>query len=405
MASLNEAKRRNYPCIACGKSKSNAAFPPDFTRCCAHDCCCIEFPDRYVIFQRALLREFGNLALAVFATLFAVTLTTQLIRLLGQAAGGQVISEAVLALLGFSALNYLPVLLSLTLFVTVLMALSRSYRDSEMVIWFSAGQSLGAWLKPVLIFSTPLVGLIALLSLFLSPWAVGQSEEYRRQMDTRDEITRMAPGVFREAASADRVFFVEAIAGDETNVQNVFITQVHQGRLGIMVSKRGFKETAANGDRFVVLLDGRRYEGTPGTSDYRVMEFERYAIRAEAREVQTEGASTKALPTLTLAQGHTNADLGELLWRISLPISALILGLLAIPLSFVNPRASRSVNLVFALLTYMIYSNLVSMAQAWVTQGRLPFETGWWIVHAGMLLVLALTFWRRLQVGSNLGRR
>jgi len=358
-----------------------------------------------VIFQRALLREFGNLALAVFATLFAVTLTTQLIRLLGQAAGGQVISEAVLALLGFSALNYLPVLLSLTLFVTVLMALSRSYRDSEMVIWFSAGQSLGAWLKPVLIFSTPLVGLIALLSLFLSPWAVGQSEEYRRQMDTRDEITRMAPGVFREAASADRVFFVEAIAGDETNVQNVFITQVHQGRLGIMVSKRGFKETAANGDRFVVLLDGRRYEGTPGTSDYRVMEFERYAIRAEAREVQTEGASTKALPTLTLAQGHTNADLGELLWRISLPISALILGLLAIPLSFVNPRASRSVNLVFALLTYMIYSNLVSMAQAWVTQGRLPFETGWWIVHAGMLLVLALTFWRRLQVGSNLGRR
>ena len=358
-----------------------------------------------MIFQRALLREFGNLALAVFATLFAVTLTTQLVRLLGQAAGGQVLSEAVLALLGFSALNYLPVLLSLTLFITVLMALSRSYRDSEMVIWFSAGQSLGAWLRPVLIFSTPLVALIALLSLFLSPWAVGQSEDYRRQMNARDELTRMAPGVFREASSADRVFFVEAIAGDETNVQNVFITQVQQGRLGIMVSKRGFKETAPNGDRFVVLLDGRRYEGTPGTSDYRVMEFERYAIRAEAREAQTEDASTKALPTLALARGRTNADLGELLWRVSLPISALVLGLLAIPLSFVNPRASRSVNLVFALLTYMIYSNLVSIAQAWVTQGRIRFETGWWAVHAGMLLLLAIMFWRRLQVGSTLGLR
>ena len=124
-----------------------------------------------MIFQRALLREFGNLALAVFATLFAVTLTTQLIRLLGQAASGQVLSEGVLALLGFSALNYLPVLLSLTLFVTVLMAISRSYRDSEMVIWFSAGQSLIAWVRPVLTFALPLVGVIAVLSLFLSPWA------------------------------------------------------------------------------------------------------------------------------------------------------------------------------------------------------------------------------------------
>jgi lipopolysaccharide export system permease protein len=357
-----------------------------------------------VIFQRALLREFGNLALAVFATLFAVTLTTQLIRLLGQAAGGRVLSEAVLALLGFSALNYLPVLLSLTLFVTVLMAVSRSYRYSEMVIWFSAGQSLGAWLKPVLIFSSPLVALIAMLSLFLSPWAIEKSEEYRRQMEARDELARMAPGVFREATSADRVFFVEAIAGDETNVQNVFITQIHQGRLGIMVSKRGFKEVAPNGDQFVVLLDGRRYEGTPGTSDYRVMDFERYSIRAETREAQAEDLSTKALPTLALIQTHTNANLGELLWRISLPISALVLGLLAIPLSFVNPRASRSANLVFAMLTYMVYSNLVSIAQAWVSQGKLAFATGWWIVHAGMLLVLAVMFWRRLQVGSTLGR-
>ncbi len=362
-------------------------------------------PRSDVIFQRALLREFGNLALAVFATLFAVTLTTQLIRLLGQAASGQVVSEAVLALLGFSALNYLPVLLSLTLFVTVLMALSRSYRDSEMVIWFSAGQPLTAWLKPVLAFAAPLVLLIAILSLFLSPWAIDKSEEYRRQIESRDDLSRMAPGVFREATSADRVFFVEAIAGDQTNVQNVFITQVQQGRLGIMVSKRGFKETAPNGDHFVVLLNGRRYEGTPGTPDYRVMDFERYSIRADTREVQSEDASSKALPTLRLTQGRSSADLGELLWRISLPISALVLGLLAIPLSFVNPRASRSVNLVFAMLTYMIYSNLVSIAQAWVSQGRLSFANGWWVVHAGMLLLLVLMFWRRLQVGSALGRR
>jgi len=358
-----------------------------------------------VIFQRALLREFGNLALAVFATLFAITLTTQLIRLLGQAAVGKVLSEGVVALLAFSALNYLPVLLSLTLFITVLMTLSRSYRESEMVIWFGSGLSLLAWIRPVLLFGAPLIALVAALSLFLSPWAIGKAEEYRRQMDLRDEVSRVAPGVFREAGSADRVFFVEEIAGDQTNVQNVFIAQMRQGTLGITVSRRGYRESAENGDRFVVLLDGRRYEGVPGDLDFKVTDFQRYAMRVETRETQAEEASTKAMSTFGLLQTPSNPHLAELLWRIGLPIAALVLALLAIPLSFVNPRASRSVNLLFALFTYMVYANMLSIVQAWVSQGRLAFNTGWWVVHAGMLGVLALLFYKRLRVGSLLGRR
>jgi len=358
-----------------------------------------------VIFRRALLREFGNLALAVFATLFAITLTTQLIRLLGQAAIGKVLSQAVVALLAFSALNYLPVLMSLTLFITVLMTLSRSYRESEMVIWFGSGLSLLAWIRPVLLFAAPLVALVAVLSLFLSPWAIGRAEDYRRQMNLQDDVSRVAPGVFREAGGADRVFFVEEIAGDQTNVQNVFIAQMREGRLGITVSRRGYRESAENGDRFVVLLDGRRYEGVPGELDFKVMDFQRYAMRVETRETQAEEASTKAMSTSGLLQTPTNPHLAELLWRIGLPIAALVLALLAIPLSFVNPRASRSVNLIFALFTYMVYANLLSIVQAWVSQGRLAFNTGWWVVHAGMIGVLVLLFYRRLQVRPLFGRR
>jgi lipopolysaccharide export system permease protein len=358
-----------------------------------------------VIFQRALLREVGNLGLAVFSALFAITLTTQLIRLLGQAAGGKVLSEGVVALLAFSALNYLPVLLSLTLFISVLMTLSRSYRESEMVIWFSSGLSLLAWIRPVLLFAAPLVALVAVLSLFLSPWAIGKAEEYRHQMQVRDEVSRVAPGVFLEAPGADRVFFVEGIAGDQTNVQNVFIAQMKEGRLGITVSSRGYREAAENGDRMVVLLDGRRYEGVPGNLDFKVMNFERYAMRIETRETQAEETSTKAMSTFGLILTPSNAHLAELLWRIGLPISAFVLALLAIPLSFVNPRASRSINLLFALFTYMVYANVLSIVQAWVSQGRVGFNVGWWVVHAGMLGVLCLLFYRRIRVGSLLGKR
>ncbi len=344
------------------------------------------------------------MALAVFATLFAITLTTQLIRLLGQAATGKILSESVLAFLGFAAINYLPVLLSLTLFISVLMALSRSYRDSEMVVWFCSGQSLLAWIRPVLTFAIPIIVVIFLLSVFLSPWAVGMSDSYRRQMDNRDDIARVAPGVFREAGGAQRVFFVEAIEGDDANVQNVFITQMEHGRLSIMVSRQGFRETSANGDRFVVLLNGRRYDGTPGLPDYKIMDFERYSIRIAVRELAVAQASSKALSTYALLWDRNNANQAELLWRIGLPLSAVTLALLAIPLSFVNPRASRSMNLIFALLIYMVYSNLISIAQAWVLQGRVSFSVGWWIVHVCMLFVLILLLSQRMRLGSLLRR-
>ena len=351
-----------------------------------------------VIFQRSLLREFSNLAVAVFAALFAITLTTQLIRYLGQAANGKLVSEAVLALLGFSALNYLPVLLSLTLFISVLMTISRSYRDSEMVIWFTAGLPLTAWVRPVVIFAAPLVFLIAILSLFLAPWANNQSEAYRRQLDNRDDVSRLTPGVFRESSNSDRVFFVESVTGDSGSVQNVFVTSMQNGRLGVMVSRRGVQETAANGDRFIVLSDGRRYEGNPGEPDYRVMEFERYAARIETHEASAGQIPARALPTQTLLAEPHQGNLAELLWRIGLPLAALNLALLAIPLAFVNPRASRSTNLVFALLTYMVYSNLISVSQAWVSQGRMSFHVGWWAVHLAMLVALLALFYHRMSL-------
>ena len=351
-----------------------------------------------MIFLRTLLREFANLAVAVFLSLFLIALTTRLIRLLGQAAGGKIPSDAVVAFLGFSALNLLPVLLSLTLFITVLLALNRSWRDSEMVIWFNSGLSLAAWIRPVLIFAAPLVLVIAALSFFISPWAAQKSEQYRSRVDARDDISRVEPGAFGESRSRERVFFVESNSGDKSLVQNVFVNSTQHRRTGVMMSERGFSEIAPNGDRFLVLRSGYRYEGTPGAADFRLMEFERYATRIQSKEGDEPAATQKSTSTLGLVESPTRSNLGELLWRIGMPLSALILALLAIPMSFVNPRASRSVNLLFALLAYMVYSNLLSVSQARVVQGKLAFSVGWWLVHAVMLAVLLALFAQRMSL-------
>jgi lipopolysaccharide export system permease protein len=350
-----------------------------------------------VIFQRALLREFGNLLVGVFAALFAITLTSLLVRILGRAAGGKIPGEAVLAIIGFTALNYLPTLLAIASFVAVLMTLARSFRDSEMVVWFASGVPLTAWVKPVLVFTAPLVLVVGALALFLSPWSQRTADTYRKQLEAQSEVSRIAPGVFLESPRADRVFFVEAVPGDPDSVQNIFVHFKQHERLGVMVSKRGLIETAPNGDRFAVLLDGRRYEGEPGTAEYRVMEFGRYAIRIEAKKNDSGAPEPRTLPTGDLISDPTRNNLAELIWRIGMPIMALLLPLLAIPLAFVNPRATRSLNLLFAVFTYMVYSNLLSVTQAWVRQGKLSFGVGWWAVHGLMLALLLALFWYRMS--------
>lgn len=355
-----------------------------------------------MIFQRSLLREFGGYASAVFAVLFAIVVTSQLVRLLARAAGGKIPSDAIIALIGFTAMNYLPILLALTLFVSVLMAVSRSYRDSEMVVWSASGVSLLAWVRPVLAFAAPLVLLITVLALFLSPWANQRADEYRRKLENREEVSRIAPGVFRESANSERVFFVEGVDGQEGVVRNVFIASNQHGKSGVTVSREGFIETAPTGDRYAVLLNGRRYEGVPGTSEYRVMEFERYAQLIQAREIAARGRSPKTVGTLELVRSPSREWRAELMWRMGLPLVALNLALLAIPLAFVNPRASRSVNLIFAIFAYMIYSNLLGITQAWVAQGRLQFEIGWWVLHAAMFGLTAFLFLWRNTLGFKL---
>ncbi len=352
-----------------------------------------------MLFHKTLLRELTSTAFATFLVLLGIVLTTQLVRLLGQAASGMITSTSVIALLGFTALSHLPTLLSLTLFIAVLMSLSRAYRDSEMVVWFACGMSLTRWIKPVLMFALPLVITIAVLALVLSPWASGRAEDYRKIMDSRDDASTVSPGVFRESKQAERVYFVEDVSGTDNLVANVFISSTQHGKHGVMVAKRGYQQMHENGDRFLVLLNGYRYEGEPGNADFKVYEFERYAVRTETREA-IRAPNTKSAATLELIAQPEPRNLGELAWRFGLPISAFLLSLLAIPLAFVNPRAGRSVNLVIALLVYMVYSNLLSIMQVSIAQSRVSLMPGLLAVHAMMLILLVLMFYRRLSVFS-----
>ena len=349
-----------------------------------------------MIFQRALRRELASAAGATFTILFSVLATWTLISILGKAAGGKVDSGDVLALIGFAILNYLPTILILTSFISVLVAVTRSYRDSEMVVWFASGMSLLRWIPPVLTFGLPLVVLTGALSMVATPWAKLKSEEFVQRFEKREDLKKVSPGQFKESTSSNRVFFVEGVTGESTVVQNVFVNTIEKDGNTVVVAKEGVIERQPDGSNFLVLKNGRRYHGVPGQADFQSMEFERYSMRV-ATKVPALGADmpVDTLSTPALLVAPNRYTMAELLKRVAAPVSCLVLMLLAIPLGFVNPRAGSAANLILALLIFFTYKNLEKMAEASIRQGKMEFAAASWPLHAIAILCVVMLFaWR-----------
>ena len=351
-----------------------------------------------MIFKRSLISELANIAGGVFTVLFTIVLAVAMVRFLNLAAGGSVDHAAVFQLVLYNALVNLPPLLAASLFIAALMTMMRSWQDNEMVVWFSSGgRSLLSWVEPMLRFALPIVAVIALLSLVISPWARAETEKLRTQYVQRDDVNAIAPGRFIEAMGGKRVFFIESAGENENEVGRVFVAESGVGKESVVAAARGTVETNAEGDRYIVLKDGSRYETMNDSAQTRVVEFSDYAIRLDIR-IDNAFSSTRAnsLPLAVLLALPSPENQAELLWRFSWPIAALNLVLLAIPLSCTSPRAGRSLNLLMAALIFILYLNGLSVAESRVTQEKLSLWSAFVLLNGSVFLIAVVLFVRRI---------
>jgi len=240
------------------------------------------------------------------------------------------------------------------------------------------------------------------LSFVVTPWASRQNAEFKERFAKSEDVSNIQPGKFHESVAVDRIYSVEANPENPSRVKNVFINTNTNGKTSVIVSKEGTVETDAKGDKFLVLSKGRRYDGVATQPDFELMEFERYHFfLAHQSPDLVDNQSAESLPTQELLANLTPFNLSELMWRIALPLMSFSLLLLAIPLSFVNPRAGRSANLGIAFLLAFTYLNLIKTVEAMVMQGRLPFMFAWWPMHLVVILIVVFLFSWRLNMNSR----
>jgi lipopolysaccharide export system permease protein len=355
-----------------------------------------------MIFKRALQRELVSTAGAVFTILFTIAITVKPIKILGMAANGMVDANDVFILIGFAALNLIPILIVLTGFISVLMVVSRSYQDSEMVVWLSSGISLSHWITAILRFAAPLFVLTALMTFLVTPWANRHSVEYTNRFEQRSDIARVSPGKFQESASRDRVFFVEGVAGDLSKVKNIFVNTEVNNRHSVVIAKEGEIVVDKFGDKFLVMHQGRRYDGAPNEENFQMMQFDRYGVLVDSdtKKLITDRKG-ESLSMMELWADKTPGNMGEFLWRVSLPIMGVLLMLLAVPLGYVNPRSGRSANFLLALFLCVFYYNMVLVSEAWVAQSKFSFAFALWPVHLFFVFLIVVLFSWRLNVNSR----
>ncbi len=331
--------------------------------------------------QRYVLREVAQTWLAVTGVLVAILLSNQLSRVLGQAADYRYGRHVVFELIALGAVMNLSIIVPVGLLLAVVLSLGRLYHDSEMAALKACGVGTARLLPPLLGFAVLIAIGLGWLTFFQVPRADQQSQALRRAAMKEAQFGQLDAGRFRSFSRGDAVFYAERVDANGV-LHNVFLQRGAAGRVEVAVAESAtYSSAAADGTHLVTLYNGRRYEGIPGHADFRVIEFREHGIPIATPGDAAGPVDPDTKPTRELLGSAAPADVAQLQYRASTPIMALVLTVIAVPLSRLRPRQGRYARVGFAVLAYFVYSNLLSATKVWLEKGSVPPLIGEWWVH------------------------
>jgi lipopolysaccharide export system permease protein len=350
--------------------------------------------------DRYLLREVTWTFVAVTGVLLVVLMSNQFARVLGQAAQNDFPGPLVLTLLGLTTLQQLTLLVPIGLFLGIVLALGRLYHESEMTAMTACGVGPLRIYKPIVLLSLVVAALLAVLSFRVVPAAWQTSQDLRVVALRAAQFGALEPGRFRSFAGGDAVFYAERI-GDQGELYDVFVQRNVGDKIEVAMAERAVQRGAGQAEQLFILYDGRRYEGVPGAADWRIVEFREHGIPVQLPDTKKVKNREEMKSTPALLGSDAPRDRAELAWRTAVPIMALALMVLAVPIAKLRPRQGRFTRVGLAVLAYFLYSNLLAAARIWIEKDAPAGQLGLWWVHLVPLAIAGLLLWQELHPGSR----
>ncbi len=343
-----------------------------------------------MILNRYLVKELLFTLVAVTSILLLFFISDSLMRSLSRAAAGILPSDIVVQLLSLYVADTIEVLLPTSLYLSVLLALGRLYQDNEMTALEACGISTFQIARSIFLFALFVSLLTAAFSFYIAPWSERNIQQLKNNTDAGTQLRAIIPGQFKEFSSW--TLYVEAIDSDTNELSNIFVEGVYHKQPQILTAQSASQRTLEmSGDQFLVLENGYRYEGVPGDVEFRITEFQEHGIRIHTKSDPLEINDYSTKPTHEVWAINNARATAELQWRFSVPLSALILAMLAIPLSRTTPRQGKYSKFMIGILLYITYSNLLVMSKNWLEKDEISAWIGLWWVHALVIfLIIAL---------------
>ena len=362
---------------------------------------------RLRIVDRYLLRELASNFLAATFILLLIVVGTAVADLLAKIARGRIPADLLFTLIALRSVDALTVLMPLAVFLGVLLAYGRLWRDSEMAVLQSSGLDLGGSSRPLILLIVPTMFLLGTISFWLAPAAVRLSQTLLEEANRSLIIAGLEPGRFIELPGKDGEIYVGEMSADGTTFKRMFVEneRIENGegkdkgktRIDVITATHGFLYHDADGiGRYLALEDGFRVEGKLGDDDYRLMRFARNDIKLPDNEQDDNDTAVKrAAPTGVLWRGADDPIMrAELHWRLAAPLSALVLTLLALPLSKSSPREPRYARLLVAVLAWWVFNTGLGLGRSWISQGKLAPALGFWWVYIPTIALAAWLIWK-----------
>jgi len=358
------------------------------------------------IVDRYLARELLVSFLAATLILLLVTIGGTVADLLQKIARGRVPAELLVALIGLRTVDALTVLAPLAVFLGVQIAYGRLYRESEMAVFSASGLAMTDLLRPLMILAVPLAVLMALISFWLAPAAVRTSQTLLQEASKSLIVAGLEPGRFVELPNNDGFMYVESMSTDGTKFQKMFVAsektdpKTKDTTLNVITAADGELFHEADGaDRYLGLNEGFRVEGVMGKDTFRLMRYQRNDLKLQDTDSDTSADSVKrAAPTSQLLASDDVVQRAELQWRVAVPVTTLVLILLALPLAKSSPREPRYARLLIALLSWVIYNTCITFARNWISQGKVSPLVGFWWIQIPTAIVALYMLWRSQQL-------
>ncbi len=338
------------------------------------------------ILDRYIFREIATTWIGVTMVLLLILLTNQFARVLGEVAKGKLPKDAAIDVIGLSAVQYLTILVPIGLFLAIMLALGRLYRDSELPAMMACRVGPSGIYRPLTWLMLPLVLSVAWLAIEGGPWALTRIERISAEVRRGADLTSIEPGQFTVVGPDGAVVYGHAVNA-KGQMEKVFMQRrVKDGGVEVVIAELGEMAVVDDPDvRMLVLHNGRRYEGVPGTTEFRVIEFAEHGVPYRLPSLTPPDPKPWTMAFFDLMQSDEPQHIAEFQWRLSIPISTIILAILAVPLSRSQPRAGRYGRLSIGLLVFIIYLNMMGAAKVWVEQSTISPAIGIWWVHACVL--------------------